>query len=508
VCWLFLLAHESRLTAQKESNRQSLKLIREIDAHEQTDRELQLAKENAERANEAKSRYLTGISHELRTPLQSILGYAQLLGEKQEIADEHKRGLSIIHRSGQYLTDLIEGLLDISKIEAGRLDIYRNQVKLPELIDQLAQMFSVQASNKKLKLSCQIHDPLPDLVITDEKRLRQILINLLSNAVKYTPSGEVNFDIRYRNQDAEFAIRDTGPGISAAYLKRIFDPFERVRNSETASLPGTGLGLTIVKLLTEIMGGDLKVRSEEGQGTEFKVSLMLPWIDSLAAEETREQTIIGYTGYQRTLCIVDDDPILRGLLADLLTPIGFRVVEAHDAVSCLHLLENLHPDLFILDISMPGMSGLELAGALRKQGVEAAIVMLSADAREYNQALEHQADYNDYLVKPVSNQQLLDVIAQQLELEWISRGKEETGFHGRITVPQLSDPASATLPKHSLILELKAYAEMGYQKGVNTILKQIHNEGVLPEDSFSYLKQLSDAFQLDKLAHHIEVNCE
>ena len=196
------------------------------------------------------------------------------------MADEHKRGLKIIHRSGQYLTDLIEGLLDISKIEAGRLDLYRNQVRLPELIDQLSQMFTVQANQKHLVLNCRIHNPLPDVVIADEKRLRQILINLLSNAVKYTPSGTIDFEIFYRNQVAEFRITDTGPGIEKSQLERIFDPFERVRNRDTANLPGTGLGLTIVKLLTEIMGGDLQVKSELGSGSEFKVSLLLPWVDS------------------------------------------------------------------------------------------------------------------------------------------------------------------------------------------------------------------------------------
>ena len=269
ISWLFLLAHESRIVAQMESNRQTRKLMREIEAHEQTDMELQQAKEIAEQANDAKSRYLTGISHELRTPLQSILGYAQLLSDKEELSESQSRGLNIIHRSGQHLADLIEGLLDISKIEAGRLDLYRNQVQLPELLDQLASMFKVQAQNKGIQLNYVLKGRLPDFVITDEKRLRQILINLLSNAVKYTGKGKVDFEVDYRSQVAEFIIRDTGPGIDEDHLKRIFDPFERVRNADTPNVQGTGLGLTIVKLLTEIMGGELQVVSEIGQGSCF-----------------------------------------------------------------------------------------------------------------------------------------------------------------------------------------------------------------------------------------------
>lgn len=511
VSWLFLLSHESRTTAQKESNRQSLKLTREIDAHQQTDLELQEAKEFAERANAAKSRYLTGISHELRTPLQSVLGYAQLLAEKQDMAEEHKRGLKIIHRSGQYLTDLIEGLLDISKIEAGRLDLFRNQTKLPELIDQLSQMFSVQAANKNVRLRCQIHNPLPDLVITDEKRLRQILINLLSNAVKYTPQGQVDFEITYRNQVAEFCIRDTGPGIDDDNLARIFDPFERVRNTDTANLPGTGLGLTIVKLLTEIMGGDLQVKSQVGEGTEFRVSVLLPWVDQATVDqamagEAKLQTVIGYEGYQRTICLVDDDPVLRGLLADLLVPLGFNTLEAHDAQSCLKLLESVRPDLFLLDISMPGMSGLVLAETLRTMGISTPIVMLSADAQESNRAIDYQHRYNDYLIKPVSNHILLDKVAHHLELEWIYRGVEAAEPAAVATpIPTVGalDP-EVTLPKHALLLELKAFAEMGYRKGVNVSLNQIEQEGLLNSEVFSHLKQLTDNFQLEKLAHYIE----
>lgn len=513
VSWLFLLNHESRMTAQKESNRQSLKLIREIDAHNQTDLELQLAKEKAERASEAKSRYLTGISHELRTPLQSVLGYAQLLAEKPDMSDDHKRGLNIIHRSGQYLTDLIEGLLDISKIEAGRLDLFRNQTKLPELICQLTEMFTVQAAKKNLRLRCTIHNALPDLVITDEKRLRQILINLLSNAVKYTPEGEVEFEVTYRNQVAEFRIRDTGPGISEDNLARIFDPFERVRNAESANLPGTGLGLTIVKLLTEIMGGDLQVDSRPGEGTEFRVTLMLPWVEQAVTDEPKLKTVMGYEGFQRTICLVDDDPVLRGLLADLLVPLGFNTLEARDAESCLKMLDEVRPDLFLLDISMPGMNGLELCTRIREMGIKVPVLMLSADAQESNRATEYQQFYNDYLIKPVNNHHLLDKIARYLELEWVYRHGDIEASAGTSRLSagvDLStsavpvDPLAMNLPSHPLISELKAFAEMGYSKGVAGSLRALEQEALLSGEVMDHFKQLKDAFQLEKIARFIE----
>ena len=176
-----------------------------------------------------------------------------------------KEALGVIRRSGEYLSDLIEGLLDISKIEAGRLDLHRDQVRIGLLMEQLVTMFRLQAEDKGLAFEYHCPNPLPDLVTTDEKRLRQILINLLSNAIKYTDAGGVSLTLRYRSQVAEFTVRDTGEGIAPENIERIFRPFERIRTPGQARA-GTGLGLTITRLLTEIMGGDISVTSEPGRG--------------------------------------------------------------------------------------------------------------------------------------------------------------------------------------------------------------------------------------------------
>ncbi len=510
ISWLFLLAHESRVIAQMESNRQTRKLMREIDAHQQTDMELQDAKESAEKANDAKSRYLSGISHELRTPLQSILGYAQLLSDKSDLTESQTRGLNIIHRSGQHLADLIEGLLDISKIEAGRLDLYRNRVQLPELLEQLANMFKMQATNKGVQLNFIIHDRLPSVVMADEKRLRQILINLLSNAVKYTQEGEVSFEVSYRSQVAEFTIKDTGAGIDEEYLSRIFDPFERVRNLQTPNVQGTGLGLTIVKLLTEIMGGELRVDSKLGEGSVFKVSLMLPWINTKEKEESVKAKVVGYEGYQRIICLVDDDPVLRGFLSDLLIPLGFTTLEAFDAESCLNLLDQAKPDLFLMDVSMPGKNGFELAKMLRERGVQAPILMLSANAHLPNQRAPDQKSnncvaYSDYLVKPISNTALLDKLAEYLKLNWITQGHHsdlESDFSD--IDDQKKNKKAFVIPDHALVRELKAYAEMGYRKGVVQTLIQVLEEDIINSELHKHLADLSANFQFEQLAACLE----
>ncbi|SBS28925.1 Aerobic respiration control sensor protein ArcB [Marinomonas spartinae] len=524
--WLFLLAHESRVVAQKESNRQTRKLTKEIEAHKITDQALQSAKELAERSNAAKSRYLTGISHELRTPLQSIIGYAQLLSDQSASLPQHQHGLGIIQRSGEYLADLIEGLLDISKIEAGRLDLYRNVVDLPALIDQLDNMFSMQATSKGVLFQTDIRDPLPPTVMVDEKRLRQILINLLSNAVKYTKQGQVDFAIRYRNQVAEFIIKDTGAGIPADQLDRIFDPFERVRNADTANLPGTGLGLTIVKLLTDIMGGDLQATSLVGSGSQFKVSLMLPWINKEQAHSEKRQHIIGYQGFQKKIFVVDDDPVVRGLLSDILVPLDFIAYEAHDAKHCLSQLESITPDLFLLDVSMPGMNGLELAKALRQRGIKNPIVMLSADAQEQHRQADEKAAFDDYLIKPVNNHTLLKKLGQHLHLTWLYQtATTEALKSSTFKTNDLKNNASpstieqsvekqlkkhttpvSTLPDHDLIRELIAFAEMGYRKGVKQTLKQIEDGQLVPAEMFQRLENFSNAFQFDLLVNDLKAH--
>lgn len=539
--WLFLLAHESRVVAQKESNRQTRKLIREIDAHQETDRALQDAKEQAEQANEAKSRYLSGISHELRTPLQSIIGYAQLLTEQAKTTENvpamQTKGLDIIHRSGLYLADLIEGLLDISKIEAGRFELYRNTVDLPKLIEQLSSMFTMQAQIKGIQLQTHIHTQLPQYVVTDQKRLRQILINLLSNAVKYTPKGKVFFEVNYRNQVAEFAIRDTGIGIQKSDLQRIFQPFERVRDKHTGNLPGTGLGLTIVALLTDIMGGDLQVNSTVGEGSEFKVSLMLSWVSQAATQDNAhnlsQKHIMSYRGGQKNIMIVDDDPVVRGLLSDILVPIGFNVIEAAQGDSCLKELQTAVVDCFIIDVAMPGIDGIELAKQLRQKGVKAPIIMLSANVQESRVQADHAHStepFNQYLIKPINNDILLETIGHWLALEWLyddvnktpkntaSSTEQHTQSDSKAlpitqkTKPQVvetipaaaSKPTEAPIPDHESIRVLKAYAEMGYKTGIRNTLDQLRQQLILGEQHMQKLEELYQSFQYEAITHYLQ----
>jgi CheY-like chemotaxis protein len=339
----------------------------------------------------------------------------------------------------------------------------------------------------------------------------------LSNAVKYTPKGSVLFEVNYRNQVAEFVIRDTGVGIKEGHLKRIFDPFERVRDVSTGNLPGTGLGLTIVKLLTEIMGGDIQAHSVVGEGSEFRVSLMLPWVSQGDGSAYEYKRIVSYRGYQRTLMVVDDDPVVRGLLSDILVPLGFNVLEAADAESCLDELESCSPDLFVLDVSMPGMDGLSLAKLLRDRAYSTPIIMLSADAKENQRKPDEQAAFNQYLVKPVNNSALLDAIKHWLVLDWVYQ-ETELDTLAPISIEKLFGSSeeshqialdkqqAAAIPDHESVRELMAFAEMGYKKGVRGVLDQLAKTDVIAASHLQQLESLYQSFQFDAIAQYIQKN--
>jgi signal transduction histidine kinase/CheY-like chemotaxis protein len=418
ISWLFVLANESRVVAQDESQRQNTLLVKEIDAHEKTDLELQKAKESAEAANNAKSRYLTGISHELRTPLNSILGYAQLLEIDNEISIAKRSKVSIIRRSGEHLADLIEGLLNISQIEAGKLYIHRDQVRIASLIDQIVYMFHLQAKEKGLTFTYECINVLPDFVTTDEKRLRQILINLLSNAIKFTQQGSVSLTVKYRNQVAEFEIKDSGIGIPENDIERIFKPFERATHPGVSVTQGTGLGLTITHLLTDIMGGEIQVKNNPDGGATLTVWLMLSDIVYPDTEAVPARKFLGYKGPIKTVMVVDDDPMHRGLIQDILSPLGFIVLEASSGEECLSLFANNEPDLYLLDISMPDMDGWKVAQSLRAKAYKKPIIIASANAHEVSNNNAYPNTVNDHIIKPINIDSLIEKVGQWLSLEW------------------------------------------------------------------------------------------
>ncbi len=491
VAWLFVLAQQSRRAAEDETRRQTTLLIQEIDAHKRTDTELQRAKEVAESANLAKSRYVVGLSHELRSPLNAISGYAQLLEQDASLSMKPRDQVRVVRRSADHLSGLIDGILDISKIEAGRLYLSRDEVRLSEFLDQLVGMFRVQATAKGIDFVFKRPTVLPVVVYADEKRLRQVLINLLSNALKFTQTGSVRFVVHYRSPVAEFEIIDTGPGIQAGDLERIFAPFERGALGISQPQTGTGLGLTISRLLAGVMGGDIKVSSTVGAGSTFKVKMLLSEVTNPTRIAPIEAPIYGYLGPRKTIMITDDDPTQRDLLREVLTPLGFILLSAPDGAACLALAQHCRPDLFLLDISMAGMDGWTVAETLRTNGHhQARILMVSASALEAHGAPLAQPFHDGYMMKPIDIPRLLESIRQLLKLQWQYEADQ-------IPVPHWK-PETGSRPPVKHVEELIGLGKLGYIRAIQVKLDEIGSDYPEHADFVSQMRSLVDRFDLDQ----------
>lgn len=378
---------------------------------------LQSACEAAEAANEAKTRFLASVSHEIRSPLNAIYGYAQLL--ERNDGQGALKAARVIRRSSEHLSHLIEGLLDISQVESGSLNLSRDTIRLRAFLEQMIDMLELQASARDLALVLDCPPGLPEFVRADQKRLRQVLINLVSNAIKFTDAGTVTLKVHYRNELATFEVIDTGIGIAPENTARIFTPFERV-GGDAEGRPGIGLGLAITQALVRIMGGDIQVESKLGQGSRFIVRLMLSQPLTPPLEVAVPGTVIGFDGRARTLVLIDDDPAHLAMLIGLLEPLGFRVETAGDGTAGLALAARVQPDLVLLDVSLPGMSGWETAENLRRRhGLALRIVMLSGEAEKSGMRADDGPANDVFVMKPFEFIDLIDVIGQQLQLEWL-----------------------------------------------------------------------------------------
>lgn len=468
VSWFYVLAHDSRVVAEEESSRQNTLLLKEIAAHRKTDAALQNAKETAEAANRAKSRYVVGLSHELRTPLNAVLGYAQILERDETIPVPRQSAIKVIRRSADHLSGLIDGLLDISKIEAGRLQVFSNEVNIQDFLDQLIDMFAPQAAAKGILFEHQRSRNLPLYVRTDERRLRQILVNLLSNAIKFTDEGTIRFGVDYRSQVATFTVSDTGRGISEKDLNRIYEPFQRGEADNVRPMPGLGLGLTITKLLTNTLGGEISVTSERDKGSTFKIRLMLSTIDRPNTAPAPERKIVSYTGPRRTIMVVDDNEDHRELMREVLAPLDFVVLTAAGGPECLTLVEGVKADLFLVDISMPGMNGWQLVEKLRDAGQKAPILMLSANVGDA--PAPGGEGHDDAITKPVDITRLRDKLARFLGLDWIYADDP------RLLLPAtLPDKPVSPGPGH--IEELISLCDIGYVRGIEAKLAELGGLG-------------------------------
>lgn len=392
--------------------------------------ELEQAKQAAEVANQAKSAFLANMSHELRSPLNAILGFAQLMNRSTLLSPEHQEQVKIILQSGEHLLNLINQLLDLAKIEAGKVTLNETNFNLYHLLQDLENMFSLKAKNQHLTLTFTYDKNVPELIFTDQIKLRQILINLLNNALKFTSEGGVDLTVSCDPFQSEsirliFAIKDTGIGIEPEEINQLFEAFTQTQTGKEA-VEGTGLGLSITQKFVQLMGGEIQVNSQVGIGTTFTFDIQAKSIENIdLSHQLYPQQIIGLVPHHPLykILIVDDKFSNRKLLFELLKPLGFQLKEAANGKEAVEIFQGWKPDLIFMDMIMPIMSGSEATKQIKSssKGNHTVIIAVTASVLEEQTVQVLAMGCDDLIRKPFRDFHIFEMIKKHLGLEYIYR---------------------------------------------------------------------------------------
>lgn len=504
---------ESRIAERTgQLSRANERLEREIREREEVEVELKEAKEAAEAASRAKSEFLASMSHELRTPLNAILGYSQILRRRGDLDEVARSGVATIERSGEHLLTLINDILSLSKIEAGKQETSPSDFDLAVFLQNICDMARIRARSKGLAFRYEAGSPLPALVRGAERWLRQILLNLLSNAAKFTDRGSLTLRAAGDSPangvvHLRFEVEDTGIGIPPEQLERIFEPFEQVHGLDR-SRDGTGLGLAISKQLIQCMGGTIRVSSDPGRGSLFRIELPLS-VQTGTSAAPPERPIVGYRGPIRKILIVDDKADNRSVLVGLLAPLGFELSEAADGRAALEMAAALRPDAVLLDLVMPVMDGFEAARRMRATPAlsDLVILALSASVFEDDRRRSAAAGCQDFLAKPVDAGLLLEMLSEHLSLEWVyGEGPLPAGTTGEEAMgadPAGFDAEPIRFPPADKLRALRALAETGDIRAIERELDAIEATGDSYQAFVQRMREMAEEYDMQRIVDFV-----
>ncbi|MBN2069060.1 MAG: PAS domain S-box protein [Opitutales bacterium] len=465
----------------------------------------------ADDANAAKSRFLANMSHEIRTPLNGILGYAQIMERSNEFTEQNRKRLEVIRSSGVHLLSLINDILDLSKVEAGKMPVEEDWFDLREFLDEVISILRIKADEKNLELNWmqEGHFALPSHVRSDTRLLRQILVNLLGNAVKFTEEGSVRLLLKSlkRKDDRimlRFEVVDTGIGIERSHLEQLFSEFFQISNQNSAKVKGTGLGLAISAKMVELLGGKIHVESTLGKGSSFSFVLLLQYSDSIALGIKNKPVLVGYEGPPLKALVVDDVSINRDVSKGFLEELGFNVMEACDGHEAMVAVQDLKPDIILCDLAMPYVTGTDFIRLIRTRQELSSIPVIAVSSTVsvdymFSPSLKL---FDGFLAKPVSRDVLHDVLRRLPRIKWkyghLSPEKESVASADLVSTKQMVFPAV------KILSNIRDSALMGDMQKVIEIINSLENEDAQYTVFCQTVKKLADSFADDSIAELIK----